>query len=116
MPSRSLTSFSMSAKALPSAARKQTDPVPVGVKSVAACKVIAADGRAKSASRFGGTGFVLPSSVSRNPTRTYLCLLAELLRDLLEVGQPLLQRRVRREDVRERHLAFGDRQSGREVE
>ncbi len=68
MLSRSLTSFSMSLKALPSAARKQTEPVPVGAKAVAACSVIAADGSANSASRFGGTGLVRPSSVSSNPT------------------------------------------------
>jgi hypothetical protein len=34
--------------------------------------VIAADGSANSASRLGGTGFVRPSSASRNP----ICYLA----------------------------------------
>src|ERR1700684_4168554 len=89
MLSRSRTSFSMSLNALPSAARKQTEPVPVGVKSVAACSVIAADGRANSASRFGGTGLVRPSSVSRKLTQSS-CAAAELLGDLVQLRQPLL--------------------------
>src|SRR5260370_13505073 len=92
MVSRSVTSFSMSENALPSTARKQTDPTPVGTKSVAACSVIAADGSANSSSRFGGTGLVRPSSGSRNPTIDPLPA-TELLGDLVERPEPLLERR-----------------------
>src|SRR5580658_3837483 len=92
MFSSSVTSLSMSLNALPSAARKHTDPAPVGLKSVPASSVSNAPGSAKSWSRFGGTGLVRPSSVSRNPTRAPL--LAELLGDLVQLSQPVLQRRV----------------------
>ena len=54
----------------PSAARKHTAPVPVDCRSNVACKVSAAGGTANSASRFGGTGFVRPSSASRKPMTT----------------------------------------------
>src|SRR5579872_1921938 len=111
MPSRARTSVSMSLKARPSAARKHTEPVPVAVRSVAASSVIAADGSANRASRFGGTGFVRPSSASRNPT--WLAGRAELLGDLVQLGQPLLQARVRREQVVDATLA---RQRRGEVE
>ncbi len=68
MLSSSRTSFSMSLKARPSADRKHTEPVPVGLKSVAASMVTAALGSPNRLSRFGGAGLVRPSSVSRNPT------------------------------------------------
>src|SRR5215469_11236212 len=122
MLSSSWTSFSMSLKALPSAARKQTEPVPVGLKSVPASSVSAAPGSAKSWSRLACTGFVRPSSTSRNPTRhlprlgaspIQLALLAELLGDLVQLRQALLQRRVRGEDRRQA-LARAD--GWREVE
>ena len=58
----------MSLKARPSAARKHTEPLPVGRKSVPASRVSAAPGRLNRLSRFGGTGLVRPSSVSRKPT------------------------------------------------
>src|SRR5260370_17778241 len=74
MLSRARTSDSISPNARPSAARKQTEPVPVGLKSVATWSVIAADGSANSASRLGGTGLVRPSSASRNPTYYLPCL------------------------------------------
>src|SRR5258708_11527065 len=108
MLSRSRTSDSISPNARPSAARKQTEPVPVGLKSVATWSVIAADGSANSASRLGGTGLVRPSSASRNPTYYLPCLRlpdgtatvrrpsrlpAELLGDLVKLRQPLLERR-----------------------
>src|SRR5215467_13834167 len=57
---------------------------------------MAAVGSEKSASRFGWTGLVRPSSVSRKPTGL---LLAELCGDLGQLLQPPLQRGVRREDV-----------------
>jgi len=68
MDSSSRTSVSISLNARPSAGRKHTEPVPVGVKPIAACSVTAAVGRANSASSFGWTGFVRPSRVSRKPT------------------------------------------------
>ena len=43
-------------------------PAPVGTRSIAACRVMAAVGIANRSSSFGGTGLVRPSSVSRNPT------------------------------------------------
>src|SRR6516162_6732732 len=95
MDSNWRTSFSMSWKARPSVARKQTEPVPVGFSPIAACSVTAAVGSEKSASRFGGTGLVRPSSVSRKPTGL---LLAELRGNLGKLLQPPLQRGVRRED------------------
>src|SRR5215469_6491769 len=122
MLSKSWTSFSISAKALPSAARKHTDPVPVGRKSVPASSVSAAPGSAKSSSRLACAGLVRPSSTSRNPTRhlprlgaspIQLALLAELLGDLVQLRQALLQRRVRGEDRRQA-LARAD--GWREVE
>jgi hypothetical protein len=58
----------MSLNARPSAARKHTEPVPVGTMPIAACRVMAAVGIANRSSSFGGTGLVRPSSVSRNPT------------------------------------------------
>src|SRR6266853_1925391 len=116
MLSRSRTSFSMSLNALPSAARKQTEPVPVAVKSADACSVIAADGTANSASRFGGTGLVRPSSVSRKPTAISLASCAELLGDLVQLAQALLQRRMRREDRRQAELPAPPGERGREVE
>src|SRR6516162_11090126 len=95
MDSNWRTSDSMSWKARPSAGRKETEPVPVGTSPIAACRVMAAVGSEKSASRFGWTGLVRPSSVSRKPTGL---LLAELRGDLGKLLQPPLQRRVRRED------------------
>src|SRR5215472_13350557 len=110
MLSKSWTSFSISAKALPSAARKHTDPVPVGRKSVPASSVSAAPGSAKSSSRLACAGLVRPSSASKNPTRHLpsigvspipLALLAELPGDLVQLCQPLLQGGVGREDRRQ---------------
>src|ERR1700691_1913131 len=115
MLSSSRTSFSMSLNALPSAARKQTEPVPVGLKSVAACSVSAADGSANSASRFGRTGLVRPSSVSRKPPQLS-CAPAELLGDLVQLRQPLLQAGVRGEDVGQAPLARPAGQRRRGVE
>ena len=94
MPSSSRTSFSMSLNARPSAARKHTEPVPVGVRPIAACRVMAAVGSANSASRFGWTGLVRPSRVSRKPTGYR----RELLGDLGQLPEPPLQRRVRGEE------------------
>lgn len=54
--------------AAPWAGRKHTAPAPVGRTSSAACAVQAADGIAKSTSRFGGAGGVRPSRTSRKPT------------------------------------------------
>src|SRR6266496_5492561 len=78
----------MSPKARPSAARKQTEPVPVGAYEVLAASVTAAEGRANNRSRSGWTGLDRPSSASRNPT----LLPADLLRNLGQLRQPLLQR------------------------
>src|SRR5215475_6746848 len=124
----SCTSFSMSLKALPSAARKHTEPVPVGRKSVPASSVSAALGSANSSSRFGGTGLVRPSRASRNPT-CYLPrswptqgrppggLLAQLPGDLLQLLEPPVKRRVRREDLRDPAATLAQRlQRRREVE
>src|SRR5215475_11898022 len=98
----SVTSFSMSLNALPSAARKQTEPEPVGRKLVPASRVSAALGSANSSSRFACTGLVRPSRASRNPTSYLPGLpdgrLPELVGNLLQLGQPALERRVRRED------------------
>src|SRR5215471_2949648 len=95
MASSCRTSASMSWKARPSVGRKQTEPVPVGFSPIAACRVMAAVGSENNASRFGWTGLVRPSSVSRKPTGL---LLAELRGDLGKLLQPPLQRKVRRED------------------
>ena len=46
----------------------ETEPLPVGLKSVATCSVTAADGSANRLSRLGGAILLRPSSASRNPT------------------------------------------------
>src|SRR5260370_25335841 len=104
MGSRAVTSFSMSENAWPSAARKQTEPTPVGTNSVAACSVMTAEGSANNSSRLGGTGLVRPSRASRNPTAASLpaATAAELLGDLLQRPKTLLERRGRVGQPRER--------------
>src|SRR5262252_7174693 len=96
MLSSSRTSFSMSLNARPSAARKHTEPVPVGTRPIAASRVMAAVGTAKRSSSFGWAGLVRPNSVSRSPTGY---LPRELLGDLGQLLEPPLQRRVRGEQV-----------------
>src|SRR5579862_2903997 len=99
MSRRSVTSFCTSAKDRPSTGRKQTEPDPVGVKPAPASSVIAADGSANRSSSLGWTGLVRPSRVSRNPTTVLPGPgPAELLLDLVEFGQPALERRVGGED------------------
>src|SRR5689334_23676930 len=131
MLSSSVTSFSMSLKARPSAARKQTEPVPVGWTSIEACRVSEAVGSPNSASRLGATGLVRPRIVSRNPTSRSswlgaapgtgaagicLRLLAQLPGDLGQLLQPPVQRGVRGEQPGQgdHGAALGER--GREVE
>src|ERR1039458_1880746 len=112
MASSSRTSFSMSPNALPSAARKQTEPVPVGTRFIPASSVIAAVGRENSSSRFGWAGLVRPRIVSRKPT----ALPAQLVGDLRQLAQPAVQRRVRGEDVGQVELLAARLERGDEVE
>src|SRR5260370_23857746 len=112
MLSSSRTSFSMSPNALPSAARKQTEPVPVGTRFMPASSVIAAVGRENSSSSLGWAGLLRPRIVSRNPT----ALPAQLLRDLRQLAQPALQRRVRREEAVQADLLAAGLERRDEVE
>ena len=68
MDSSSRTSFSMSLNALPSGARKQTEPVPVGLRFIPASSVIAAVGRENNSSRFGWAGLSGPGSCPGSPS------------------------------------------------
>src|SRR5580693_6596364 len=114
MDSSSRTSDSMSLNALPSAARKQTEPMPVGTRFIPASSVIAAVGSSNSWSRLGWAGLVRPSSVSRKPTGSGL--LAQLLGDLGQLAQPPVQRRVGGEDVGQRDFLAAGLERGHEVE
>src|SRR5690625_1190884 len=97
-------SFSKVANACPSAARKATEPVPVGWNPAVACRVIAADGRPKSWSRSGLTGLERPSKARRKLTaalfrgRLRRCALSlrplpQLTGDAGELLKTLLDRR-----------------------
>src|SRR5664280_1321961 len=61
------TSASMSVNPCPVGGLKHTPACPEHVIPAALCRVIEADGRAKSASRFDWTGLVRPRMVSNNP-------------------------------------------------
>src|SRR5450631_2605885 len=110
MDNSSRTSFSMSPNALPSTARKQTDPVPVGFRFIPASSVIAAVGRENNSSRFGWAGLDRPRIVSRNPTG----LPAQLLGDLRQLAQPPLQRRVGGEKAVQAEALFARLERGDE--
>src|ERR1700689_1291121 len=112
--SRSVTSFCTSAKDLPSTGRKQTEPEPVGLKPAPASSVTAADGSANRSSSLGWTGLVRPSRVSRKPTGALPGGPAELLLDLVELGQPALKRRVGGEDGRQAPLGRQVHRGGEE--
>src|SRR5215813_12555742 len=68
-------------------------------------KVIAADGRLNSWSRFGGTGLLRPSNMSRRPMT--LSLLAQLAGQHTEAVEPRLELRVRGEQRGEARATAG---------
>src|SRR4051812_1955591 len=118
----SLSAFSSSsicsrnpAKPAPSAGLTQTEPTPVGFSDRPASSVTAAPGSANNASRSAFAGFDRPRIVSSSPIPWWWSgdRLAELVGQLGELLQPLLQRRVGREQRRDAE-AVGQRGSEEE--
>src|ERR1019366_8292724 len=85
---------------------QHTPAWPEVTRPPALCRVSAAVGRAKRASRLALTGLVRPSRVSKRPTLEGRSAgLAELVLELAEVGQPALETGVRPEEAAEAECA-----------
>src|SRR4051794_19604281 len=92
----------------PTAARKQTEPSPVGFSPAAVCRVIAALGTRNNESRLARLGRLRPVIVSQRPTRRTYAVLgrpAQLGLDPRQLLQALLERRVGRRQRLERDSA-----------
>src|SRR5580692_711711 len=100
-------SFWASTAACPGGGFQHTPACPELTSPPALCSVSAAVGNANSASRLARTGLLRPRMVSKRPTRWRsrsdggLAGLAELTLQRVQLGQTLLERRVRPEEVAE---------------
>src|ERR1700722_3960538 len=106
-------SFWASAAAWPGGGFQHTPACPEDTSPPALCRVSAAVGNANSASRLARTGLLGPRMVSKRPTPGSGCSdrrragLAELALQRVQLGQSLLERRVRQEEVAEAEAPAG---------